>query len=234
MDTHKNIPLLNGKVVAVSLRFSQKAKKIALRLSPGTNFFELILPEGIRPEAGWRFASQHINWLSKKSSHLGGQRPFADGMEFPFRGKTLSIKVTSSAIRKVEHIGDQLVVWPLGETTNQIVIDWLRFSAQQRFVCLTKIKSAQLKKPIRRLSVRDPKTRWGSCSSRGNLSFSWRLIMAPDFVTDYVAAHETAHLAHMNHSAQFWSVVRELTEHADAGRKWLNQNGKSLHLIGEN
>jgi len=93
-------------------------------------------------------------------------------------------------------------------------------------------KTAQIQKRAGRVSIRDQTSRWGSCSSRGDLNFNWRLICAPSFVADYVAAHEVAHLIHMDHSPAFWRLVATLTDHPETGRQWLRENGAGLHRIG--
>jgi predicted metal-dependent hydrolase len=85
---------------------------------------------------------------------------------------------------------------------------------------------------IERIGVRDTASRWGSCSSDGALSYSWRLIFAPAFVLDYLAAHEVAHCRELNHSARFWRVVDQLTPERRRGEAWLKANGNSLHRYG--
>jgi predicted metal-dependent hydrolase len=84
----------------------------------------------------------------------------------------------------------------------------------------------------RRVTVKDTSSRWGSCAANGNLAFSWRLVMAPPFVQDYVAAHEVAHLRHMNHGAGFWGLVAGLTPHMDEAMRWLKRDGPALLRIG--
>ncbi|MBH73934.1 MAG: hypothetical protein CMM57_09815 [Rhodospirillaceae bacterium] len=98
---------------------------------------------------------------------------------------------------------------------------------------LIKNKSLEIGCKAGRIAIRDQKGRWGSCSSNGNLAFSWRLIMAPSFVLDYVVAHEVAHLVEHNHSRAFWNVVRSLTNHTDRGRIWLKHKGLQLHRYGK-
>ena len=90
----------------------------------------------------------------------------------------------------------------------------------------------RVERPMRRLSIRDPATRWGSCSATGSLSFSWRLILAPPAVLDYVVAHEIAHLRELNHSARFWSEVAGLVGDSKAERAWLRRNGTQLRRYG--
>ena len=84
----------------------------------------------------------------------------------------------------------------------------------------------------RRLSIRDQSSRWGSCTSAGSLSFSWRLILAPPYVLDYLAAHEVAHLVEMNHSARFWRVVAKICNHVERAKTWLDTHGNDLHRYG--
>ncbi len=85
---------------------------------------------------------------------------------------------------------------------------------------------------IKRVSIRDPSSRWGSCSTTGVLSYSWRLILAPPFVLDYLAAHETAHLVEMNHSRRFWRVVERICPHVARAKSWLDAHGADLHRYG--
>jgi len=92
--------------------------------------------------------------------------------------------------------------------------------------------AAQIGREIRRVSVRDTKSRWGSCSGRGNLSFSWRLILAPEAVLDYVVAHEVAHLAEMNHGPRFWRLVESLVPGSAGPRSWLKQHRDRLLAYG--
>ena len=85
---------------------------------------------------------------------------------------------------------------------------------------------------VKRLSIRDQSSRWGSCTSAGSLSFSWRLILAPPYVLDYLAAHEVAHLVEMNHSARFWRVVGRVCGHVERAKTWLDTHGNDLHRYG--
>lgn len=85
---------------------------------------------------------------------------------------------------------------------------------------------------FRRIGVRDQKSRWGSCSPDGHLSYSWRLIMAPPHVLDYVAAHEVAHLRHMNHGIRFWRLVLQHCDRVHEAKRWLRANAEDIHRYG--
>lgn len=110
--------------------------------------------------------------------------------------------------------------------------DWLRAQAKAELTERTHYHAANLGCRPTRISVRDQTTRWGSCSSNGTISFSWRLIFAPAYVLDYVAAHEAAHLREMNHGPRFWRLVRETMPDMQRARSWLKQNGAELHRFG--
>ena len=94
------------------------------------------------------------------------------------------------------------------------------------------VHAGRLKVDPRRITIRDTRTRWGSCSSKGHLNFSWRLILAPPEILDYVVAHEVAHLIEMNHSGAFWTLVEQSYGPHTRARTWLRQNGRQLHAVG--
>jgi predicted metal-dependent hydrolase len=110
--------------------------------------------------------------------------------------------------------------------------DWLRSQAKVELTTRTHHHATNLGCQVKRISVRDQSTRWGSCSTTGTISFSWRLIFAPSFVLDYVAAHEAAHLREMNHGPRFWRLVRDTMPEMQKARNWLKQNGAELHRFG--
>ncbi len=112
------------------------------------------------------------------------------------------------------------------------LIGVLATGAKAEITDLALSKAKQLDKKIGRITIRDQRSRWGSCSSAGNLSFSWRLMLAPATILDYVVGHEVAHLVEMNHSQEFWHVVDLVVENPKKSRRWLKENGASLHRIG--
>ena len=127
---------------------------------------------------------------------------------------------------------NRIVVSGRAEHLARRLRDWLRREALAAIAPLARAKSTLLDRAHGRISIRNQKSRWGSCSAKGNLSFNWRLILAPDDVLDYVVAHEVAHLAQANHSPAFWAVVDRLTPHGCYGRRWLKQHGGALFRYG--
>ena len=112
------------------------------------------------------------------------------------------------------------------------VADFLRREAGTELSRRAHAKAETIGHKIERITLRDPKSRWGSCSSNKRLNFSWRLILAPEAVLDYVVAHEVAHLEHMNHGDRFWALVAELTPEVKRPRRWLHTQGASLLRYG--
>jgi len=112
------------------------------------------------------------------------------------------------------------------------VADFLKREAQRDLDAASRLHASCLGVTIKRITVRDQSSRWGSCSRTGVLSYSWRLILAPPFVLDYLAAHEVAHLAELNHSPRFWRLVRGLSPEFKRAKTWLVTHGSELHRYG--
>ena len=113
------------------------------------------------------------------------------------------------------------------------VTDYLKRCAKQDLQAAVSYYCGMLQIPSRPVTVRDTTSRWGSCSASGSLNFSWRLIFAPAFVLDYLAAHEVAHLVHMNHSKKFWALTKKLCSETDSAEAWLNAHGPQLYRYGK-
>jgi predicted metal-dependent hydrolase len=118
------------------------------------------------------------------------------------------------------------------EHTDRRVHDFLKREARKDLNKASLAYAADLGVRVRRVSIRDQSSRWGSCTSAGSLSYSWRLILAPPYVLDYLAAHEVAHLLEMNHSPRFWRVVGRICDHVDRAKRWLDTYGNDLHRYG--
>ncbi len=232
MTQFHQIPLPQGKSALLAIQISARAQRISLRVVPGKGCFDLVVPQGVTLEKAIEFAQSKVNWLAHRCEATTKKQPFAKGVLIQFRGHGVIIETTQQALRRVELTEGKLIVWDIRSNIDELVSDWLKHQAKQRFLELAKEKAATIGKSFKNIKIRDTKTRWGSCSVRGNLNFSWRLIMAPDFVTDYIAAHEVAHLAHMNHSPDFWDTVAQLSPNTKQAKDWLREYGASLHLVG--
>tara|TARA_Y100001933_G_scaffold261532_1_gene316445 strand:- start:319 stop:1014 length:696 start_codon:yes stop_codon:yes gene_type:complete len=218
---------------SLTIRHATNAKRISLRIDATIRQGVLVLPPNISEQEGLEFAKKNKKWLEEQIARLPPLVPFHDGVSIPFRGKQLTVRHGGATRGLVEFERDQLLVFGRPEHFQRRLTDWLKDRARCEIARLVADKSSKIGCKAGRISIRDQKGRWGSCASSGNLAFSWRLIMAPDFVLDYVVAHEVAHLAEHNHSRAFWNIVRSLTNYTDRGRIWLKHEGHQLHRYGK-
>ena len=187
----------------------------------------LSLPYWIPKAMGLMWAHKQENWIQQNTFV---PIKFHDGQVISVLGKQVIIRHSPDRVRT--HIKED-ILWVAGEESflPRRVCDFIKkeFLTYLHPQITEKEKILNLKHS--RVTLRDTSTRWGSCSSRGGLSFCWRLAMAPLFVIDYLVAHEIAHLKHMNHSAAFWKTVSELTPYTNQAKKWLKENGHHLHIL---
>ena len=230
--------LLIGRVtVPVNFRYNTRAKRIILRLSPSKvannpDGVIVTLPKGVSWEEGLRFAQKNKDWISAQFMTLPDKIHFTDGATIPFVGADHHIRHVPFARRGVWCEDNEIrVSGPLSHLPRRIK-DWLKKEARRKIVLLTRETASIRGLTPGRITIRDTRSRWGSCAANGNLSFSWRLILAPENILEYVVAHEVAHLAEHNHSPKFWDVVETLTPHCKVGRKWLKDHGEKLHRYG--
>lgn len=158
--------------------------------------------------------------------------PFADGALLPLFGVPHRITHVPDRRGFVWVEDQQIYVAGGAEHLPRRVRDWTRRAAKAEISRRAEIHAARIGKTYKGIALRDPVSRWGSCSSTGQLNFSWRLLLMPERVMDYVVAHEVAHLRHMNHSPAFWKLVEDLHPGVAEARAWLKRNGADLHKYG--
>ena len=215
----------------VEVRRSERAKKLALRLDTKKRAFTLVVPKRISMRQAYDFAIEHEEWMEKKLAELPAEIPLANGTIVPIFGTPHEIKVSyNSEARRtdIKAEGGVLFVRTNKEDPSGRIIRFLKAMAKDELTILSQDKAAKIGKTIQSVSVRDTKTRWGSCSADGNLSFSWRLIFAPYDSFDYVVAHEVAHLEHLNHGKDFWKLCDQLSENYKDGHSWMKKNSYEL------
>lgn len=222
------MPVLPGHPpVEITLRRSAVARRFSLRVSRLDGRVTLSMPLRAREAEALRFASEQEGWIRKTLAAMPQVRLVGIGDVVPVEGRMLI--VTQWAGRSVKVEGDALLVPGDPAQAGARVQAWLRVLARDRLAASCDRYAAALGRPYTRLTLRDTRSRWGSCAQDGALMFSWRLIMAPPSVLDYVAAHEVAHLAEMNHSPAFWAVVERLYPGWKTRRNWLHGQGSTLH-----
>jgi predicted metal-dependent hydrolase len=228
---------VEGVPVPVELRLSARARRISLRLDPGGHKVRLTAPAGLSDSEILRFVGRHAGWMQQRLAERPPRTVLADGAMVPILGVPHRVR-HDPAHRGGTRIvdggqGPEIHVGGQAEFTARRVGDFLRVLARSWLAERAREKAQGAGLKVAAVTVRDTRSRWGSCSSTGRLSFSWRLILAPKEVADYVVAHEVAHLQHMDHSARFWALCAGLSRHdAKAARAWLKANGAALHRYG--
>lgn len=225
----------NG-VVAVDVRRHPRARNYTLRVAGPAQPPVLTMPKRGSVNEARRFLERHTGWLKQQIERLPPATTFAEGAPIAFRGEMYVIRHDPSrrGTVSIEAGGDVPVLVVSGDARHirRRLLDFLKREAKKDIEWAVIRHALKLGVRAKSIRIRDQKSRWGSCSPDGRLSFSWRLIMAPPFVLDYLAAHEVSHLRELNHSARFWVLCKSLSPHSDTARAWLAHNGPALHAIG--
>ncbi|TVR11326.1 MAG: M48 family peptidase [Salinarimonadaceae bacterium] len=226
-----------GERFPVRLRRSTRARRISLRVSQATGEIVMTMPARAALDRAMLFARGQGGWIAARIARMPGRVPFADGAILPLRAEPHRI-VHWSRVRGRAHVAAAADGAPIiavsgeAEFLAKRVREFLQREARADLVAAVERYTQALGLPARKITLRDTRSRWGSCSSRGDLSFSWRLILAPPFVLDYLAAHECAHLAQMNHSSRYWRLLREICPRTNEAEAWLKAHGAGLHRYG--
>ncbi len=228
---------LGGQRHTVTLRQNPRARRLSLRFDAAGQSFTLTLPPRFPLPRALEFLDAHRGWmqtsLARPAARQAAQRvPFVPGAEIPIRGEACVIRHDPERLRQPRYEGRTLWVGGPADRVPLRVKTWLHGEAARQLSYAAEAYAFQLGKSVTSVTVRDTKSRWGSCTAKGSLNFSWRLIFAPASVLDYVAAHEAAHLVELNHSARFWALVARLHPDPDAAQHWLKTYGTGLHRYG--
>ncbi|SMP17189.1 M48 family metallopeptidase [Shimia sagamensis] len=213
--------------VTVALRRSARARRISLRVSRLDGKVTLTIPSNVSDREAMAFAHEKQDWLRKQVAQQPEAVVVAHGAEVPVAGRVRLI--VPGAGRSVQLGGGELAVPGKPELVGRKVQGFLKELARHRLAEAVDHYAARLGRQPTKLTLRDTRSRWGSCSSSRALMFSWRLVMAAPDVLDYVAAHEVAHLKEMNHSQAFWNEVTIIHGPYETPRRWLRHHGQELH-----
>jgi predicted metal-dependent hydrolase len=228
---------VDDAVYQVRLQRHRNARRYTLRVQAATREVVLTMPPRGNVRDAETFATRHGAWIVARLNRLPQPAPFRHGAVVPLHGEP----------HRIEHRpGERGTVWvELGDDGSRAlcvagaaphvarrVRDYLKREAKRELEAVSRRYAAELGVKVVRVSVRDQASRWGSCSTTGVLSYSWRLILAPPFVLDYLAAHEVAHLVEMNHSRAFWRVVGRICPDMARAKDWLDAHGADLHRYG--
>jgi hypothetical protein len=221
-----------GKVVKVELKRHDRARRMTLRLTRGGDGVVLSLPRLTSLGEAKSFLQRSSPWLTEQLSRQKSRVTFCAGAELPLRGQTVVLMCPHGSRGLIRLEGQTLIVPGRPEHVPRRLTEWLKSRASEDLLEACTRHADAMGVKVRRITVRDQKSRWGSCSSSGDLAFSWRLILAPAHVLDYVAAHEVAHLLEMNHSPRFWRHVLKHCPHAREAKNWMRHHGGDLHRYG--
>ena len=222
-----------GLEIPLRIEVNPRARRLILRLDEKRREAVAVAPSKRYVREAAKFASERIDWAASRLRALPQPQQIGDGQTIPIRGRNCRLTLVGEGRRARLIEGDELVLSLPGdpETIGRRTERFLRKLAKSELSSAVDRYCQTLGVDARRVTVKDTRSRWGSCTSDGRLAFSWRLIMAPENVLEYVAAHECAHLLEMNHSPRFWAHVETCRPDWKRERAWLRKNGSGLHAI---
>ena len=230
---------VEGIPAPVEVRSHPTARRLTLRVSRTRRTVLLTVPRQFDVREANRFLAKSLDWVIERLEGVPEPVPFRHGAVLPLRGVLHEVRFAGPGSRRVvvttsfsDGRRPDLTVAGAAEHAPRRLKDWLRSEAARDLDARVSWHARNLGLKARRITLRDQKSRWGSCSSEGHLSFSWRLVMAPPLVLDYVAAHEVAHLAEMNHGPRFWRLVAKTMPGMEEAKFWLRRNGMDLYRYG--
>jgi predicted metal-dependent hydrolase len=212
---------------------SARARRVSLRVDSARRRIVLTAPLRMSRDMALNFATVQGGWIAARLKRLPAPRPFQDGAEVPVFGVPHRIRHRPGTRGTVWLEANEIHVAGRAEHLPRRLRDWLIAELKRRVMPLVQAKAERLQRPVKRVGLRDSRSRWGSCGPDGGLSFSWRLVFAPPEVLDYLVAHEVAHLVHKNHGPRFWAAARALCDGPmDPPKSWLRANGEALLQYG--
>jgi predicted metal-dependent hydrolase len=237
-ESHHRVFLMakSGASVPVRVHVDRRARRVSVRIDPHAREAVATAPAPRHALEAISFASERVDWIAERLGALPPPVRLRPGAYIPLRGviHRLRHEGTGRTV-KIDRSGLVPVIQVPGarEAFSDKARAFLRSAARADFAERVGVHADTLKVKPRSIAIKDMRSRWGSCSSEGRLNFSWRLICAPPFALDYVAAHEVAHLREMNHSQRFWKHVERCMPEWREARGWLQERGSALHAIAE-
>ena len=224
---------IGGEPVAVTIKHNPRARRMIIKVHPSTGEVTVVVPSRRALDRALDFARAEQDWIAKRLASVPRTVELRPGANVLFRGEEHLVTAATGGPAPVwvedDASGRYIRVTGRAEHASRRLLDFFKREARETLAARTVEMAARIGTRPARISVRDTESRWGSCSTERAMSYSWRLILAPPFVLDYVVAHEVAHLRHMNHGPRFWKLVRDLSPRADEAQEWLGRNGPLLH-----
>jgi len=222
-----------GDTLPLTFVRSRRARRASLRVDAAQRRIVLAVPLRMSRGTALDFAQSQAAWIASRLKRLPEPRPFVDGAELPLFGEPHRIRHRGDVRGTVWREGPEIHVAGQPEHLARRLRDWLAVELRGRVVPLVHDKARRVGRPVRRITIRDNRSRWGSCGPDATMTFSWRLVFTPAEVLDYLVAHEVAHLVHLNHSPRFWALARDLCVGSmDQAHAWLKRNSDTLLQYG--
>ncbi|WP_053005801.1 M48 family metallopeptidase [Kiloniella spongiae] len=225
---------IGGQKLEVIVQPHPTSRKLSLRLVMGKAAVKVVCPPNYPIPDILNFVERQKDWITDRLDKQSPPVSYEDGTDIPILGRLHKIVRITPGTKTHSQKGaawletNQLYIKSHSEHVPRRVRDFLKQQVRFEIDLRAQEKAAKIDKKIAAIRIKDTTSRWGSCSTKGNLNFSWRLIFSPEEVLDYVVAHEVAHLEHMNHSPEFWALVDQLTDARKSSQKWLKLNGNQL------
>jgi len=228
---------IDGVLIPLTLRVNRRARRLIVRVMHQSGEVVVVAPSKTALKDALGFAETQRGWIGARLREVPAPVPFQPGGIVPFGGAAHSIchrPRARSGVFLDNDLIDGKLICVSGELAHlpRRTEDFLKREARALMAARTAEHCKALGVKTPRIVLRDPATRWGSCSEASGISYSWRLVMAPLAVADYVAAHEVAHLVHMDHSRSFWRLLAGLVPEMRAAINWLSSEGRTLHRYG--
>jgi predicted metal-dependent hydrolase len=224
---------IDGKSVEIILRTNPRARRFIVKVDPATGEVSVVAPSLRSLDRALDFARKERDWIAGRLADVPEPVPLELGSVLMFRGIEHMIKSGEGGRTPVwidrDAFRPTIRVAGLPEHASRRLLDWLKREARRRIDERVTVYAAMLGVKPKRITIRDTSSRWGSCSSARSLSFSWRLVLAPPNVLDYVVAHEVCHLRELNHKPRFWRLVEMIVPDIERSQTWLSENGALLH-----
>ncbi len=221
-----------GQARTVTVTRLARARRLTLRIDATTGTVAVSAPPHVADRDIHAFLDRQHAWLADRLARLPDRVPFQDGAVVPVLGLDRRITHRPQARSLARIDGETIVVGGDPDLIAPRVTRLLKATARDEITALAHPLAARIGRPIAGIAIRDTRSRWGSCTAKGQLNFSWRLVLAPDWVLAYLVAHEVAHLREMNHGPRFWALCRELYPDLTAAKAWLKAHGTGLHRYG--
>ena len=225
---------VEGQKIKLFFKRNARCKRMIMRVAKDGTGLMMTLPKRTTQAEALRFAHGAKAWILKNISNRMSALAFSDGVVIPFRGESHTIACPGGrrGLVQLDNVTKTIIVPGEVEHVNRRLTDWLKQQALKDLTLASEYYAQAMAVEYSALSVRDQSSRWGSCSAACALSYSWRLVLTPRFVLDYVAAHEVAHIREMNHGPRFWRLVLSQCKNAKLARTWLRNEGRDLHRYG--